>query len=329
MAYDEGPRDLRDTRGRRGLERYKSRRARTERRNPVAGDPNDGLNRFLQRMLYGEEASPIMDADQYAALFRNLNSGSTDALTSMLFGSSGQPGALAGLFGKATTQSPYTSAGAGMMSGAAGGIGDLLQQIYGAAGSYDPNAYFSQFLSQAPQLQGLAMGSIGTMGEDLKKQTADQVRSAVGVAGNEMAGMGGLYSSAFMDRAAGESARAGRDAALTLGQSQLGIYNNLLGQGMGLASGNQQFGLSSLLSGFGMGLEGLGTVGNLGGALGNLGLGQQGLYGSLWGQGLGAAAGLANPEWVAPQLNPGSEGLADMNFADLMALIASFSKMAV
>lgn len=287
-----------------------------------------GVRDWISELIGGTEASPVMGSDQYAALFKNLNAGGTGNLMDLLFGAGGQGGgALANLLGLSTSESPYTAAGAGMMTGAAGGIGDLLTKIYGASGSYDPNAYFKQFMSQAPALQGLAMGSIGTMGEDLKKQTADQVRSAVGVAGNELSGMGGLYSSAFMDRAAGESARAGRDAGITLGQNQLGIYGNLLGSAMPLASGNQQFGLSALLSGLGMGLEGLGTQGNIGSALGNLGVGQQGLYGNLFGSMLGAAGGLVNPEWVAPQINPGSEGLKDMNIVDIIALIGSIAKM--
>jgi hypothetical protein len=277
-----------------------------------------------------------MDPETYAALFKNVNPYTSD-FSSLLFGTGGRGGWLRDLYGAATTTSPWTTQGAGLFGtganylGAAGaGIQGLLPQILAASQSYDPNASFSQFMALAPQLQGLAMGSTGGMDELLKKQTEDMVRAAIGVSSSEFSGLGAGYSSANIDAGMNAAARAGRDAALQLGNTQLGIYNTLLGTAMPLTAQNQQFKTNSLLSGLGLGLEGFGALGGLGGqfgalgsGLGQLGLGQQGLYASLFGSALGAAGGLSSPEWVAPPIDPGSTGLKDMSIVDIIAALAS------
>lgn len=313
------------------------------------------LGQWLTNQWEGTPAAPVMPASDYASLFTNLNAGNSSALQNLLFGGEGGSGGwLQSLMAGATGQNPYVTQGAGMINQGAGmfgqganwlgqagaGIQGLMPQIFGAAGSYDPNASFNQFMSLAPQLQGLAMGSTGGMKEMLDAQTKEMIGSALGVSTSEFSNMGSGYSSANIDAGHRAAGSAGRDAAIGLGNTQLGIYNNLLGQAMPLTAQNQQFKTSSLLSGLGLGLEGFGAMGNvggqfgalgsglgnLGGTLGNLGLGQQGIFASLFGSGMNAAGGLSNPEWVAPPLNPGQAGLKDMSIQDIIAALIAASK---
>lgn len=318
----------------------------------TTGWPTGGVADWLRKQWEGTPGGAVMDPAAYAALFTQINP-YTSGFGDWLFGANGSGGALGDLYGRATTESPWTGMGAGMIQAAgnyfgkgadlvgagAAGLGSLIPQMMGAAGSYDPNASFNQFLSLAPQLQGIAMGSTNGMDKLLESQTRDMVRSAVGESSSQFSNLGAGYSSANIDAGHRAASTAGRDAAIALGNTQLGIYNNLLGAAMPLTAANQQYRHQGLMQGYGMGLEGYGALGGLGGTmgalgsglagaggqLGDLGLGLQGLYASLFGGALGAAGGLASPEWVAPPITPGEEGLSDYSIADWIALLSSGS----
>lgn len=163
-----------------------------------------------------------------------------------------------------------------MMPAARAGMGDVIAGLQGI--EYDPNAWFSQWMSQMPQMQGLAQMAtepFDAAGTSYAARAADMARRKV----EQQYGGGGLYSGAF-GKAVGEGmAMPYLQAAANSEQLQGNIFAQLAGQGMGLNAQGQQYETTSQLQ----------ALAEQGGLWGN----QMNIAGS-------GMASLGAPEWWQP-----------------------------
>jgi hypothetical protein len=110
----------------------------------------------------------------------------------------------------------------------------------GASTSTDPLAAIRQFLSIAPELQGLAMGATSGLEQGLRNQSQRMIDESTSQVASQFSGLGSLYSGAAMDTAAKQAGNIGSDFANQLAMQQLGLVGNMWNQGLGgLMSGQQ------------------------------------------------------------------------------------------
>lgn len=199
------------------------------------------------------------------------------------------------LFGKQETEqvNPFTDQAWEQL----GNIQNIAQQgLTGTAANmnYDPSSSFNMFMSQAPQLAGLAQGATSGLEQNLMGQLGRIQSQTVQNVASEFSGLGALYSGATRDVASQRASEAAQNAMTTLGQEQIGLTGQLYGQGMsnaynsvlaGLQNNQMQFSTyANLLGGIGSNIAGFGdptmVTSQSGGALGavsSLGMGALGL----------------------------------------------------
>lgn len=262
----------------------------------------------------------IMDPTTYGQGFTNLNQGwNQNFLDQYGMGAGGLGGELlgqgptgyGGFMGQAGSmlqsmpgvwanmprglnESGINSALANLASGTQTGLAGIQGQInnlsglqnYGASlGNKLSGGAMNEFLSFAPQLQALAMGSTSGlergMQDTMKRFTGETVANT----GAEFAGMGSLYSSGLGDISGQRIGERSADMAGQLAGKQADIAAGLWGQGMGNIFQGTQMGAQ-------LGLQGMQSTGQLG-MQGALGMGQLGLDAN--------SQALAAQQWMAGQ----------------------------
>jgi len=141
-----------------------------------------------------------------------------------------------------------------------GGLGDVssagMNSMLAKAGSYDPTAFFKDFMSATPSLSSLISGPTGSVKSAMEDNLDAFVKKATSEAGSSLSGMGTLYSGALGDI-------IGKNIGTQVAQSNVdlsSLYANLFGNMSNTLMGNLASGRQAQMSG---NLQGAGIYGNL------------------------------------------------------------------
>jgi hypothetical protein len=172
---------------------------------------------------------------------------------------------------KFTDPSGQYGAGMNYMLGQYGsnlGMADqAVNKAYGIAGAYDPNAYMTQFLGQAPGLANLVSGPNSALEQELNaiasreaKLGSEAALASIPGAANSGAGLN-AFGTAYATPFANVNAQLGQNQL----EGTLGLWNNALGLNAQNQNAATQYGLNAASLG-------AGTYGGLASsALGNYG----------------------------------------------------------
>jgi hypothetical protein len=136
--------------------------------------------------------------------------------------------------------------------GAGGGYGKTdssMQSMLGnaitAGNAYDPTAFWKDFMAAQPGMQDIVSGATGSVKAAQEANLSDFIKQAVADTGQEMSGMGALYSGA-MGNIAGQKigAEAGKSST-DLATLQAQMLSSLMGQSMSGFQSGEQFKTSS------------------------------------------------------------------------------------
>lgn len=158
--------------------------------------------------------------------------------------------------GEYENRNPYTSDAMSAIQG----YEQRLEDFEG----HDPDAYFNEFMNQAPELQGLVSGAMSGLEQDIDARTDRLMDRSIGEVSDQFSGLGGVHSSAARSAAGAQAAQHAQDAAVQLGGRQLDLTGQLWSQGMQQAQQAQQFGTEmdmQRIQGFGQHAQALAGMG--------------------------------------------------------------------
>lgn len=253
----------------------------------------------------------MVNPDQYAKM------------NSMLTGQVGQyGGAMNSSLGQASSM-------LGQIGSLSGNYDNLIKQMIGGYGQqgitgkidqlakgYDPSGGMNLFLSQQPQLQGvaesMAKNALSEYGQNSQELARETSRASLSDTANQLAASGLLGAGAGTTAMTQAALAPQLEAATQMAQARSGLLGNiggqLMSQGMAQSQGaydaSQQTQFQALMAQL-QGLQGAGGL--LGNQIQGLGSAAQGygnigsVYGNLLGNSTGALAQLNQPEYWQPQ----------------------------
>lgn len=193
----------------------------------------------------------------------------------------------------------------GKMDTSLGDMSSFIANAVSTAKSYDPNAFWKDFMAAQPEMQSLISGPTGSFKAASEANLADFVKEATSGTASELSGMGALYSGA-MPAIAGQKigAEAGKSAT-DLASLQASLMSQLWGSMLPQFSGNEQFASSNLVNTYLGGASSSLGAANAYGSQANTYLGGANTYASQMATMLGLGGDLSSPLYVQ------SPGFAD------------------
>ncbi len=266
----------------------------------------------------------MVNPDQYAKM-NSLLQGQVGQYGSQMQGSLGQASSMLGQIGSLSGN--YDN----LIKQMTGGYGQqgLVGKLGQIGESYDPNAGMNLFLSQQPQLQGvaesMARNSLSEYGQNAQELARETSRASLSDTASQLAASGLLGAGAGTTAMTRAALAPQLEAATQLAQMRSGFLGQVGGQlaSQGLAGAQsaydaqQQMAMQGVLGQM-QGLQGAGgLLGNQISGLGGVAQGYAGLgstYGNLLGNATGSLAQLNQPEYWQPQYakNPGFYDYAAM-----------------
>lgn len=136
----------------------------------------------------------------------------------------------------------------GQYAGTQKSMESFLANAVAGAKAYDPNAFWKDFLAAQPEMQGIVSGATGSLKAAQQENLSNFIKQAVSETGQELSGMGALYSGAMGSLA---GAKIGSEAGkynTELASLQAQMLNSLYGNTLSGFQGGEQFRTSSLLN---------------------------------------------------------------------------------
>lgn len=178
----------------------------------------------------------------------------------------------------------------------------------------------SQFLGggYGQGLANLAIGQTSPIEQAMNASMRNVTRNTIADVGQELSGMGALYSSALGDIAGQRIGEANAAQAANLATTRAGVAGQLMGQGLGVmgnqANTAQQLAMQGVLGGAQTGLSAAELYGNM--------------SNTVYGQQLGVESSLAQQNAALQQARAGALGGAYMNAAQQNAALAQAAAQA-
>lgn len=115
-----------------------------------------------------------------------------------------------------------------------------MNALINGAMNYDPNAFWKDFMGAQGDVQGLISGPTGSVKAGMDLNLANFTKQAMADTGQELSGMGSLYSGALGSIGGQKVGAEAGKSAVELSQLQAQMYNSLWGQMLPQFSQNRQ-----------------------------------------------------------------------------------------
>ena len=120
------------------------------------------------------------------------------------------------------------------------GASSQMNALINGAMNFDPNAFWKDFMGAQGDVQGLISGPTGSVKSGMDLNLANFTKQAMADTGQELSGMGALYSGALGNIGGQKVGAEAGKSAVDLSQLQAQMYNSLWGQMLPQFSSNRQ-----------------------------------------------------------------------------------------